>query len=243
VSNQLFHAAIDGRLTDPAAEPFQPWPTERRVVQWPTTDWTYLYSYHQLLGLRRALWFVTALNANIEDRIITWSMSAGDLPTDDEADDLAGWRGLAITMTALDTVYWVEITQQLSHSLEVWREVRSKFDPAATLHWLGVSLEDCACGCRICRRRWSRRPGVFVNDPAEHVASNKPAGLRWMLDGRRRVVGAALVKRPVRTVPVVVSEILDEHPLELTTVDDQHPIQTLPTQRPDQPFADRVGTR
>jgi hypothetical protein len=49
--NGLFRAAIDGRVTDPAMEPFQTWPSVRRRTLWPSNDWAYLHSYHQLLGL------------------------------------------------------------------------------------------------------------------------------------------------------------------------------------------------
>lgn len=44
---------------------------------------------------------------------------------------------------ALDTVYWPEVTREVSKPT-VWREVRAKFELVSTLAWLGVEVEDVA---------------------------------------------------------------------------------------------------
>lgn len=42
---------------------------------------------------------------------------------------------------------------------------------------------------------------------------------------------------------VVVIDILGEHHLELTSAEDQHPVETLPADRPDEPLGEGVGPR
>jgi hypothetical protein len=144
IPTELFRAAIDGRAADPAQEPFQPWPSERQRVTWPSVESGYLYSYHQLLGLRRARSFVTALQPRGLIGSLTWHLEDDDLPSDEDLLSLRSWRGLAIVLTALDTAYWPEIMQTISHSLETWRQVRVDFNPNAAMEWLGVSREDVA---------------------------------------------------------------------------------------------------
>jgi hypothetical protein len=51
VTAELFRAAANGWVADPAAEGFAAWPRERRRALWPSVDSGYLYSRHQLLGL------------------------------------------------------------------------------------------------------------------------------------------------------------------------------------------------
>jgi len=45
---------VGGGPTDPAHEPFQPWPTNRQRKLWPSFKSGYLYSHRQPLGLHRA---------------------------------------------------------------------------------------------------------------------------------------------------------------------------------------------
>ena len=56
--NELLRGAAEGRVSDPAAVGFEPWPTERRRTQWPSVETGYLYSRHQLLGLDAVRSFV-----------------------------------------------------------------------------------------------------------------------------------------------------------------------------------------
>jgi len=58
--------------------------------------------------------------------------------------DFSAWRALAITLSAIDTIYWPDITNVISHSAETWRSERLAFNPAATLEWLGLSAESVA---------------------------------------------------------------------------------------------------
>ena len=51
--SQLYAAATEGRLNDPAQEAYEPWPTVRERNLWPSVKRWYLYSPHQLLALNR----------------------------------------------------------------------------------------------------------------------------------------------------------------------------------------------
>ena len=110
---------------------------------WPTVDSGYLYSRHQLLGLDSATAFVEALTPErAEDGSISWHLDDADLPTALQRASLHSWRSLAITLTALDTYYWPQVTHLVSHDLAVWREAWVAFEPTAMLSWLGLSLDD-----------------------------------------------------------------------------------------------------
>jgi hypothetical protein len=65
VTNELFRAAADGRVTDPSAESFAPWPRKQRRYLWPSDDWAFVYSHHQLHGLRRASAIVAQLKPSV----------------------------------------------------------------------------------------------------------------------------------------------------------------------------------
>ena len=54
---------------------------------------------------------------------------------------IASWRQLAITLSALDTYYWPQITHQLVHDLDVWQQAFQAFDRQQSLDWLGLTLE------------------------------------------------------------------------------------------------------
>ncbi len=145
VTNQLYVAAADGRVTDPADELFEPWSTTQQRILWPTYEWAYIYSYHQLLGLRRARGILAALKPRLEaDHSISWHLGRKDLPDKATRANSATWRGLAVVLTALDTTYWPGIVQSVSFSIDEWREHRQSFDASETLNWLGVSVDDVA---------------------------------------------------------------------------------------------------
>lgn len=61
VVNELLRGAAQGRVTDPAATEFEPWPRERQRALWPSVASGYLYSRHQLLDLDAAMQFVARL--------------------------------------------------------------------------------------------------------------------------------------------------------------------------------------
>jgi hypothetical protein len=85
---------------------------------------------------------------------------------------------------------------------------------------------------------------VLVEEPTEQVSSmhaasailaerGQPGGWTWWLQS----------KCPVRTVPVVVLEIDPEDLLQVTTSDDQQPVQALGADRPNPPLRVGVGVR
>jgi hypothetical protein len=140
---ELFRAASQGLVHDPAVEPFAAWPTERRRSLWPTVDSGYLYSRHQLLALDAAGFFVEQLVPERQaDGSITWHLDDTALPTEFQLEALRSRHALAITLTALDTYYWPPVTHLVRQDLAVWREAWVAFDPTAMLSWLGLSLED-----------------------------------------------------------------------------------------------------
>jgi hypothetical protein len=143
VTNELYRGAAEGRVTDPANEPFEPWPSIWRRHLWPTYDSAYLYSYHQLLGLRRARTIVGSLQSHHHDHSMTW-LEDEDVPDHQTLANCRSWRGLAVVLSALDTTYWPGIMQTVSFGLDEWREHRLAFEPGTTLQWLGVSVDDVA---------------------------------------------------------------------------------------------------
>ncbi len=143
VVSELLHAASEGRAADPAAEVFQPWPTERRRTLWPTVDSGYIYSRHQLIGLDVAMSFVAALKPERQgERTIVWRLNEPDRPNAATRDAFRSWRALAIVLTALDTYYWPFITHTVRHDFATWRKARQAFDPSDMLSWLGITLDD-----------------------------------------------------------------------------------------------------
>ena len=110
--NELLRAAAEGRVSDPAEVGFEPWPTERRRTQWPSVETGYLYSRHQLLGLDAVRSFVASLKPRVDDRNVTWHLEDESSPNAPTLEAIASWRQLAITLSALDTYYWPQITHQ-----------------------------------------------------------------------------------------------------------------------------------
>jgi hypothetical protein len=142
VINELLRGAAEGRVLDPAAEAFVRWPQERRRDQWPSVDSGYLYSRHQLLGVDVAMCFVSDLKPRRNGDSITWHLDEANLPNQPTREALASWRGLTITLIALDTYYWPQMTHVVRHGLTVWRVALQAFDPAQMLAWLGLSLDE-----------------------------------------------------------------------------------------------------
>jgi hypothetical protein len=142
--NELFRAANDGRASDPAEVGFEPWPTDRRRWEWPSVETGYLYSRHQLLGLDAARSLVADLKPQYDGRNLAWHFDGdGDLPHPLELPAIDSWRSLAITLSALDTYYWPQITHQFVHDLDVWQQAFQAFDRSDMLAWLGLTLGGC----------------------------------------------------------------------------------------------------
>ena len=141
IINELFIAAHEGRLVDPAAVGFEPWPTERRRTLWPTVASGYVYSRHQLLGLDAALSFIRELKPRRSEHWLTWHLDDAAVPNASTIAALETWRSLAITLTALDTFYWPQVTHSLLGDVETWLQVLRSFDREQTLAWLGLSLK------------------------------------------------------------------------------------------------------
>jgi len=140
--SELYRAAADGRLTDPAAELFTSWPTERARIPWPTVEKGYLYSYHQLLALEHARSIVASLRPRFfPDHRREWFIPDDDLPNDHAMEALESWRGLAISLATLDTRAWPRITQRVHHSAEVWRAANLAQHPSELAEWLGVTTD------------------------------------------------------------------------------------------------------
>lgn len=156
VINELLRGAAEGRVLDPATVEFEAWPRERRRALWPSVDAGYLYSRHQLLGLDVAASFVSSLAAQRVDHTATWHLGEKDRPNRPTRESLSSWRGLAVTLSALDTYYWPFITHT-PHNLQVLRQALQAFDCPAMLDWLGVSLDQVRDGAGRLRSLASAR--------------------------------------------------------------------------------------
>lgn len=51
-----------------------------------------------------------------------WRLEDGAQPNAPTVEALATWRSLAITLSALDTYYWPQITHTVSHDFATWRQ-------------------------------------------------------------------------------------------------------------------------
>jgi hypothetical protein len=138
---ELYVAVQEGRAIDPAVAGFEPWPKDRRRNLWPSVDSGYLYTRHQLLGLAAAMPLLRELKPRRSEQGISWYLDDDALPNARTVAALSSWRSLAITLAALDTYYWPQITHSLSGDFASWQQLLRAHDPAQTLAWLGVSFE------------------------------------------------------------------------------------------------------
>jgi len=85
------------------------------------------------------------------------------------------------------------------------------------------------------------RSPVLVDEPAEQVMPEDrrtcPENLAWV------PVGTSLCEGSVRSMPVVVSEVLGEHRIEVTVAADEHAVQALAPKGAYDPLAYRVRIR
>lgn len=221
VLSELYQAARVGRVADPAAEPFQPWPTARRRPLWPGVDSGYLYSQHQLLALDQAEFFVQTLEPyDAGNHTIRWRFPAGFTPEPAVVRAMSSWRSLAIILTAMDTIYWPPICHTYHH-LQTWLEVRQEFDAPATLAWLGLDrdrVSDQASGLRAVAG-WHNVVGEFHDlvrraDPGAWDSLRGEARIAMdyqiaaeLLDSFADDVHAAPSAAPARFVPVVAQRL------------------------------------
>ena len=139
---EMYQAAAGGRLTDPAAESFAPWPTEGTRTLRSTVQRRYLYSYHQLLTLYHARSIVASMRPRwFPNHRQESFLPDHDLPDEHAFDGLRSWRDLAIALCAIDTRVWPGITQVVHHNVEVWRAANIGQEPAELAMWLGLTAE------------------------------------------------------------------------------------------------------
>jgi hypothetical protein len=138
---ELLRGAAEGRVRDPAAEEFAPWPKDHSGALWPSVESGYLYSRHQILGLNVAMDFVSKLESLLIDGKVIWRLGEESVPNAPTHEALDSWRSLAIVLSALDTYYWPWVTRGLRGDPAVWRTAVEAFDPAEMLNWLGLSLD------------------------------------------------------------------------------------------------------
>jgi hypothetical protein len=79
---------------------------------------------------------------------------------------------------------------------------------------------------------------VFVQEAAEPVSPKHAAGRPGMW--RRAACGRVLIQRSVRTVEVVVLDVLAQDDVEVARPGDQEVVEAFPAERPDEPLRDRV---
>jgi hypothetical protein len=138
---ELYRAAAEGRLTDPAAELFTPWPTESVRTLWPSVERGYLYSHHQLLALEHARSLVGSLRPRfLPDHRREWFLSDKDLPNEQARVGLESRRALAVTLSALDTRSWPHVTN-LVQNADVWRATNIAQIPEDLAAWLALSVD------------------------------------------------------------------------------------------------------
>lgn len=142
VLDELYAGAQEGRVHDPAAEPYESWPKQQLRMLWPSCSHGYLYSRHQLLALVAARHLVEALLPYRSGTVsILWSMDPDSLPDQRALEALRSWRALAVTLTAIEARYWPGIHGVIRHDPEVLWQHWAAFRPDETLSWLGLTMD------------------------------------------------------------------------------------------------------
>lgn len=139
VVTELFAAAADGRVTDPAAEPYRRWPIKQHRMLWPSAASGFLWSPHQLLGLHVAERLLPEMRYSRDAVACRFAL---DRLTGQDLEVATAWRGLAIALTALEAKYLPRITQTVHHELDVWFRHDAEFDPVETMTWLGTTAQE-----------------------------------------------------------------------------------------------------
>jgi hypothetical protein len=83
-----------------------------------------------------------------------------------------------------------------------------------------------------------------MDQPTEPIATaNRGLMLGAERDHLWRGLGCAQIERSVRTLAVVMVDVLAQDALELTTADDEQPVEALLAQRADEALGVRIGVR
>ena len=140
---EVYAAAREGRLRDPAKLQFKTWATQRERARWPGRASGYLYSHHQLLTLITLRHLIAGFELNRSPHgSTTWTNSTSWRPDAQDLRAARQQRSLAIVLTALDTASWPVITKVLRHDPEHWHASERMFPPGALLDWLSISPDD-----------------------------------------------------------------------------------------------------
>lgn len=146
---ELYRAASDGRARDPRLVRFRLWPKRRLRALWPQRSRGYLYSWHQLLALHTIAPALSRLRLDRTTR--KWSLPTGAAPAAADVAAADSWRGLAVTLAAIDARYWPGITRTVHYSAEALNTYDQSFDAAAALAWLGLDAYDVAAAAEQLR--------------------------------------------------------------------------------------------
>ena len=139
----LARGAATGWIVDPHAEKFEPW--DGRAED-------FLYSPHQVLALDQVRGFLEVLEPfRAGMGSLLWRLPREYQPSQMaladsrkallHCDGLPTWRSLAITLAAVDWVYWPLIVRRVVGDVAAWRSARLAFDPHEAASRLGVTLE------------------------------------------------------------------------------------------------------
>src|SRR5665213_1436007 len=101
-----------------------------------------------------------------------------------------------------------------------------------------------ACGCRKCHPAWSRHRPVFVDQTEGGITATQIPGV-GITEVRRRfyVERGQLSQCPVRPVSVVVGDVLGQDSFQMSTTEDEHPVEALSTYGADEALGEGVGLR
>lgn len=134
--SELYRAAQDGRARDPRSIPFVAWPVRQTRSMWPRQSRSYLYSSHQLLALR---WLRPVLERmRLDGSSRKWSLPRVAAATAPDVAIADSWRGVAVTLAAIDARYWPALERVVHFDAQAWREYNLAFDPTEALRWIGL---------------------------------------------------------------------------------------------------------
>ncbi len=83
---------------------------------------------------------------------------------------------------------------------------------------------------------------IFVDQPTEPITLTNPSDTSHSEDNQH-LIGWSLAQRAIRSMVAEVIDVLGQHLLQMTPVDDEHPIQTLATHTFHPALSDRIRAR
>jgi hypothetical protein len=111
-------------------------------------------------------------------------------------------------------------------------------DQRADPHSAPKADDPIPCGCV---KHCLRRERILAQQSAETITTvDTAARVAYGLQGARRWRRRSGAQRSMRLVPIVMVHKHSEGSLQMATVRNQHPVQTLGTHGPDEPFRDTV---